>query len=499
MQYAIVATISTHARPTVHQRHNRRDPAVVQAEDHIDPNGQHEEWIDIDEQDAYRGIFADAVERYNERQQREDRRITADGYYQDIKAKELAGIEHNKQIEEENKGLPAGKKKPKKQNFKHSAYEMIVGVYGYSEKRDENGQIIYAPLRDTDGNPMYEGDEPLYTDEPVMERVPVDPAVAKEILREFFKGWAERNPHLILFGAYYHADEQGKDPHLHLDYVPVATGYSKGLDTQVAVEKALNQQGFVTKNRKDTAQIQWERRENEVLEQLCNQHGITIVHPQAGTGVSHRDKITYQRQKDAEQERQWAEAEAAKAMRRKAAMEQDAEGAEVWAECARAAAEDAEHRADFAARKADEETTRYAHARMGRVKAEREAKALEARTATLRQTAASYPTDLQQRLDSLTKAQQMYQEATAMDDGGPLVRFLRRLKIKQRQPDGTAATRSVYDIWLDHQRNQEQQLHVQADRARRSGVQGQRQIPPRLDGLVQSSQRDRVDSGLEAE
>ena len=56
-QYAMVATISTHARPTVHQRHNRRDPAVVQAEDHIDPHGVHEEGLDVDELDAYREIF----------------------------------------------------------------------------------------------------------------------------------------------------------------------------------------------------------------------------------------------------------------------------------------------------------------------------------------------------------------------------------------------------------------------------------------------------------
>ena len=501
-QYAVVATISTHARPTVHQRHNRRDPAVVQAEDHIDPRGVHEEWLDVDELDAYREIFGDAVERYNERQQREDRKLTVNGYFADLKTKEQAGVEYNKRIEEENRGLPVDQRKPKKQNFKHTSYEMVVGVYGYAEKRDENGNIIYEPMRNEDGEPLYEGDEPIYTDQPVMERVPVDPDAAKEILRQFYEGWAERNPSLKLFGAYYHADEQGKDPHLHLDYVPVATGYSRGLDTQVAVERALQQQGFRTEKRTGpTAQIQWERREGEVLEQLCNQHGITVIHPQAGKGVKHQDKAAYQRSMDAQAERQWAEEEAAQAMRQKAAAEQAAEGAEVWAECSAAEAEeaeerqrDAERRAEVAARRADEESTRFAQARMGRVKAEQEKRALEARTAALRRQVDSYPTDLQERLDGLSRAAQSYRQAAAVDEGGPLVRFLKKVRIRQKQPDGTVAARSVYDLWQEYKQRQEQQLQEQADRARQSGTTAQRQLSARLAGLT--AQQDEQD-GME--
>lgn len=500
-QYAMVATISTHARPTVHQRHNRRDPAVVQAEDHIDPRGVHEEWLDVDELDAYREIFGDAVERYNERQQRETRKLTVDGYFTDLKSKEQAGVDYNKQIENENRGLPAEKRKPKKQNFKHTSYEMVVGVYGYAEKRDENGNIVYEPMRNEDGEPLFEDDEPIYTDQPVMERVSVDPDAAKEILRQFYEGWAERNPSLKLFGAYYHADEQGKDPHLHLDYVPVATGYSRGLDTQVAVERALQQQGFCTKNQKDTAQIQWERREGEVMEQLCAQYGIAVIHPQAGKGVKHQDKLAYQRSMDAQAERQWAEEEAAQAMRQKAAAEQAAEGAEVWAECSAAEAEeaeerqrDAERRAEVAARKADEESTRFAQTRMGRVKAEQEKKALEARTAALRRQVETYPTDLQERLDGLSRAAQSYRQATAVDEGGPLVRFLKKVRIRQKQPDGTVAARSVYDLWQEHKQRQEQQLQEQADRARQSGTMAQRQLSARLAGLT--AQEDEQD-GME--
>lgn len=480
----MIATISTHNRPIVRQRHNRRDPAVVRHEDHIDPNGRHEEWLDVDELDAYREIFTDAVQRYNKRQQREERKLTVEGYFQTVKDKELAGITFNRWVEEENRGLPAEKRKLKKQNFRHTSYEMTVGVYGYAEKRDENGRIVYEPLRNEDDEPLYQGDEPVYTARPVIERVPVGSAVAEQILREFYEGWAERNPHLKLFGAYFHFDEEGKDPHLHLDYVPVATGYTRGLDTQVAVERALRQQGFCTKNARDTAQIQWERRENEVLEQICGKYGITVIHPQAGKGVKHLDKISFQRSRDAQNERRWAEEAAARAMLQKAAMEQEAEGAQVWAEAAAQTAEDAERRAGFAARKADEEAERYARALTGRVRAEREKKALEARTAALRRQAESYPTDLQERLDGLSRAAQTYQQAAAADEGGPLVRFLKGIKIRQRQQDGTVVSRPVYDVWQEYRQRQERQLQEQADRVRQSGVAAQRQLSARLDGVA---------------
>jgi hypothetical protein len=42
-------------------------------------------------------------------------------------------------------------------------------------------------------------------------------------------------------------------PHLHLDYVPVAHGYSRGLDTRNSLDKALKEQGIeVASDRKKT-------------------------------------------------------------------------------------------------------------------------------------------------------------------------------------------------------------------------------------------------------
>ena len=104
------------------------------------------------------------------------------------------------------------------------------------------------------------------------------PFTAKDIMRDFVNNWPERNPSLKLIGAYYHRDEQGVG-HVHIDYIPVATGYKNGMAVQNGLVKALNAIGFETRSTRDTAQIQWEHSENQYLEQLCRARGLEVEHP----------------------------------------------------------------------------------------------------------------------------------------------------------------------------------------------------------------------------
>ena len=120
------------------------------------------------------------------------------------------------------------------------------------------------------------------------------PKVGYQILREFYTDWKRRNPKLELIGAYYHADEDG-DPHIHLDYVPVAEGYTKGVRKQPGMRRALEQMGY-GKSGKDTAQISWERAEQAYLEQLCTEQGLTVEHP--GGRKKHLSVVEYKAEQE---------------------------------------------------------------------------------------------------------------------------------------------------------------------------------------------------------
>lgn len=217
-----MATISTHNGSTVHQAHNRRDRHCTDKEKHIDPDGHFEVWRDIPIRKAYHELFDDAVKDYNSKQTRDDRKIK----------------DYFKKIENDAK--------------KHTAYEMIIGVYG--------------------------------------DDVPED--FSRFILKDFFNNWEKRNPNLKLIGAYFHADEEGKQPHLHLDYIPISSDYQRGMKLQTGLVKALGEQGF-HKRGKETAQIQWERSENKALEELCKGLLIKVEHPQAGSNIRHMNTKAY--------------------------------------------------------------------------------------------------------------------------------------------------------------------------------------------------------------
>ena len=223
-------TISTHNGSTAHRSHNIREPRTVDKQEHIDKNGHFEIWRDEPPKQAYKRLFDKSVKEYNDKQTRQDRKIT--DYY--------------KQVEQSEK--------------QHPVYEMIVAI----GSKDN----------------------------------PIDNATSKEILKDFCKGWQEQNPNLIMIGAYYHDDEQGV-PHVHIDYVPVAHGYTRGMATRTGLDKALREQGYTKKGR-ETPQIQWQRAENARLEHLCRERGIDVEHPskQAGKALEHKETKLYQREQD---------------------------------------------------------------------------------------------------------------------------------------------------------------------------------------------------------
>ena len=218
----MVVRISTHNGSKAHREHNIRKDYVVSSQDHIDTSRSslNEIWADEKHSQAYKRIFGQALEEYNNRQKRADRKIK--DYYRHIC----------------------------KDEKKHPVYEMIVQVGGMNDN------------------------------------IPLE--THKAILREFYNAFCEKNSSFECIGAYLHLDEA--TPHLHLDYIPVATGYKNGMSKQNGLVKALGQMGY-TKEGKQTAQIQWEHAMNETLEKICNKYGIEVEHPRLG--LNHLDTETY--------------------------------------------------------------------------------------------------------------------------------------------------------------------------------------------------------------
>lgn len=169
----------------------------------------------------------------------------------------------------------------------HRIFDGAVAEYNARQKRKDRMISDYLKdiRNDSKKHPVYELVVGVYGE--------IDNQTCHSILREFAENWQVRNPSLALIGAYYHADEQGSKPHIHLDYVPVGRGYRNGMSIQSSLNKALENMGFETKG-KNTAQIQWEKRENEYLERLCNARGYSVDHPMRGKEkVEHLDTNIY--------------------------------------------------------------------------------------------------------------------------------------------------------------------------------------------------------------
>ncbi len=177
--------------------------------------------------EAYHQLFGEAVERYNARQKRNDRRIP--DYFQHLFNREPS------------KSVIEGANKQK------SFYEHLV----YIGTRDDTGV----------GTP--------------------DAEIAKECLREYMEGFQERNPNFYTFNAVMHLDEA--TPHLHINFIPIGH-YKSGLEVRNAKAKALEEMGF---GKGEMANNRWRIREWEVLRDICKAHGIEISEPKKSRGYSY--------------------------------------------------------------------------------------------------------------------------------------------------------------------------------------------------------------------
>lgn len=214
--------------------HNNRELTDKQKEDnkHINYERSHENKYLVQDniRDLYEREFGQALENYNAKQTRSDRKIN--DYFKHIQASKKTATQQ----------------------------EMIIQV----------------------------GDREDFFNEENRE-------IASDVLEEWFNDFEERNPNLKVYNAVIHNDEAS--PHLHINYVPVASDYKRSLEKQVAFDRAIKQQDPTLD--KTRPFDDWRNKEVSVLEKALKERGIE--RELVGTN-QYKDVNDYKHKKDLEKE-----------------------------------------------------------------------------------------------------------------------------------------------------------------------------------------------------
>jgi len=204
--------------------------------ENVNPNRTKDNVIYIQEDlaEAYSKCFNASVEAYNARQTRSDRKVK--DYYTHLFGEASQAIVATSQ------------------NKEKSFYEIVVGVGD----------------KDTCGVGTQLGE------------------IVKVALDEYARGFQERNPNFYVFNSVLHMDE--KTPHLHIDYIPIADSYKRGLSVRNSQTKALEQMGYgiIQKDGKyskhENPMNSWRISERQILREICLKHGIEIAEEEVGRG-----------------------------------------------------------------------------------------------------------------------------------------------------------------------------------------------------------------------
>lgn len=214
-------------------------------EAHISEDGEFEIWCDKGVYEVYRENFEEVIQEYNSKQKRKDRKIIdteGDEITAYIKSiKESKRGKQKKTVSKKNKDGSVQEVEITNDNGQRILYELVVSAGNCNKQRDERGRIQYT----ADGHEIH------------FQRV--EKEINKRAIRRFCEEFEMNYQNFKIALCAYHADEQYMNArgvyewgieHAHIDFIPVADGYSRGLTKQAGMRKALEQMGF--KNRYDS-------------------------------------------------------------------------------------------------------------------------------------------------------------------------------------------------------------------------------------------------------
>lgn len=189
-------TIHIGDQSKVRKAHNRRAKSVAEKEQHINQNGEHESWIDRDLKEVCLETFGDSIKEFNEKQKKHpSRRKSIESY-----------MKESSKVEVDKNG------KTKRHNL-------------------EREMVLYVGDKDS----------------------PLSDLVRKEAMKRFVRE-LEKNPNIVITGAYWHNDEAHQidgvwhksSPHVHLDFMMVSRENKRGMRVQSSEQGALKEMGYGT-------------------------------------------------------------------------------------------------------------------------------------------------------------------------------------------------------------------------------------------------------------
>lgn len=162
------------------------------------------------------------------------------------------------------------------------AYEEIFGesLRRYNKKQSREDRKIknyYEKIKKSkNGEKLFYEDVLQWGKMEDFEEHPELREKAKEALILYAETFESRNPNLKVIGAYIHMDEAS--PHLHLDYIPVAHGYSRGMDTRNSLDKAMKEMGYhpEKESKLNNATKLWKENERAFFGEICRRKGLDV-------------------------------------------------------------------------------------------------------------------------------------------------------------------------------------------------------------------------------
>ena len=308
-------------------------------EAHISEDGEFEIWCDKGVYEVYRENFEEVIQEYNKKQKRKDRRIEDENgdcvtaYIKSVK--ESRRGKQKKTVTKKNTDGSTQEVEITNDNGQRILYELVVSAGNCNKQRDDKGRIQYTK----DGHEIH------------FQRV--EREINKRAIRRFCEDFEANYQNFKIALCAYHGDEQYLNArgvyewgieHAHIDFIPVASGYSRGLTKQAGMRKALECMGF--KNRYDSdgtyrnayqdfcadAQTRFEMILNEeYLRYYVEDKGMNfedieeleIIHPAKGKGKQNLDPDAFRVAKELENRKCAVQADLQEIREQKEAVEEE--------------------------------------------------------------------------------------------------------------------------------------------------------------------------------